>query len=409
MALGLIYFNLLVFWLEKAFNLQLTGTTGLSWFNVSLYILLCAWLISGARKKRWIQPNNLNMSLVILMVMIVASMFIKPFFIPNMDWKVELSGVKEAITAFVLFFIVFNVINDERTCRRVLLALGLLVVCSVVAMLFVTYGMNIGRIHVSIEQRSAGFSEPNQYAAFLVLFIPLLLSSFLLSRVRAKKLVILIFCILVFAGLIVTGSRGGIISFLIVLAYYAFQLVKLNVMKLQKVVIASVVLSVIVTGAFVVAPAKTSHATLERVDPTQATTIDAYTSGRTWIWPRAFNVFLSSPLFGHGHNSSVMMMKLRYRMAVNTHNDYLTYIIDYGLIGLFIYLAVFFKIFRYIRDKLSNEEEPFSRLLYVSYLAGFLAYLLTMFGVNIIEPKYPFWIYTATVYKYSILREQKPR
>ena len=71
---------------------------------------------------------------------------------------------------------------------------------------------------------------------------------------------------------------------------------------------------------------------------------DSTGSGRTVIWERRLEVFSQSSLlqsiFGYGHDAA-MTLGTPYR--VGSHNDYIAFLVEYGLIGLvsFLYMLAF--------------------------------------------------------------------
>lgn len=65
----------------------------------------------------------------------------------------------------------------------------------------------------------------------------------------------------------------------------------------------------------------------------------------------SWEVFKKAPIFGHGHKDSdaflhqclLENLPKPYKSKFNAHNQYLQYLIQYGIIGLFIFLMPFFK------------------------------------------------------------------
>ena len=76
---------------------------------------------------------------------------------------------------------------------------------------------------------------------------------------------------------------------------------------------------------------------------------------------------------------------------------------EFGIVGLAIFLLIFFKIFQNVWQSLNTTTSPWEKLLYLSYISGFFGYLTGMFFTNMGAARYIFWIYTAIIYKYAQL------
>jgi O-antigen ligase len=90
-----------------------------------------------------------------------------------------------------------------------------------------------------------------------------------------------------------------------------------------------------------------------------------------------------------------------------SHNDYLQYLVHHGLIGLIVFIMIFYKVFRQVWNQLQSTKDAWKKKLYLSYLAGFFGYTFAMMGVNVITPRYIFWFYTAIIYRYCHLEINK--
>jgi O-antigen ligase len=131
------------------------------------------------------------------------------------------------------------------------------------------------------------------------------------------------------------------------------------------------------------------------------------TSGRTLLWSRGFKLFLESPIYGHGQDTFIPLMKKNFRIWGNSHNDYLLYAVHFGLIGLAIFLLIYFSLYREAKNLINAATDKKIKFIAISYLAGLASYMVAMFGVNIIQPRYLFWAYSAVVLKYAQLESVK--
>ena len=404
----LIYFLLFSFWVERALGFKLTQVTGLSLLNLSIYLLLIAWAFTVVNKRKLIEANNVNKYLILMVFVVVASIPVKILIdeIPNISILGEIIALKNWANPFILFFILFNIINDKRACKRTLIGLVVLLIVTASTTPLISLGViNIGTLKVTaaLKGRAAAFGDPNEYATYLVLFIPLVLTYFLFQKKAFIKTASAVLLVLTFTALLTTGSRGGFLSLLFTMAAYLLILKRHRMIRLPAIL--AVIVGVLIMGvvSYVVTPSQVKETSKNRFDFRESKDIDEYTAGRTLLLRNGLLLFIERPIFGHGRGTFVPLMEKRFRLASNSHNDYLLYMVNYGIIGLAIFVMVFTKVFQHVWHHFKVTTDPWSKQLYISYIAGFLGYVVSMLGLNLFNPCYVFWIYTAVIYKYSHL------
>jgi O-antigen ligase len=156
-------------------------------------------------------------------------------------------------------------------------------------------------------------------------------------------------------------------------------------------------------SAYFFAPSHVKEIVVNRFDISKVRDRDELTSGRNILWANGFQLFLESPLFGHGLATFIPLMKKNFHVYGNSHNDYLLYLVHYGVIGLGLFLMVLWSIFRESMHIVRHTSDAELRILSLSYFAGLSGYAVAMFGVNVIQPQFLFWVYTAVLLKYGRL------
>ena len=117
-------------------------------------------------------------------------------------------------------------------------------------------------------------------------------------------------------------------------------------------------------------------------------------SGRTLIWMNSINIFLSSPIWGHGATASGNIVG-----NLSAHNILLQILVENGLIGLISFLYIFFVTLR----GRSNSDR---RINTVSYVVIF-SIMVSMLGeVYSLEYLFTFLI---IIYIYGSLLDKKER
>jgi len=241
----LVYLLLLCFWGEKALGFQLSSIKGLSFMNFSIYLLLFAWALKVAFKRKFYDPSNLNKYLLLFILVGMVSIMVKIWNgeIQNISILGEIVSLKNWANPFIIFFVVFNVINHENTCNNVLFGLVFLLCITVASMFLVIFGVaDIGIVKLTHEGRASGFGNANTYASYLVLFLPLLLSYCLFHKVLLVKYASILLFIMTLGGLFLTGSRGGFFSLLFGMTGYLMILHREKILRLHTITAVLVLL-----------------------------------------------------------------------------------------------------------------------------------------------------------------------
>ncbi len=399
----LIYFLLFDYWAEKVMGLGLTNIVGLSFFNLIIYIFLFLWAFSVIKNRKIVEPHKVNKYLLLMVLVMLVAIPIKILGgeIPNVSISNELIYVKNWLNPILLFFVLFNIVDDEKTCKRALLGLIALLAITVSSQFLGVFGIieyDIARL--AKQGRVAGLGDANDYASLLVLFIPLLLSSFLFKRGAAIKSAAAILLFLSFSGLIITGSRGGALSFLFSMLIYFLLLYREKIVNLRKIILLCMMLTVVSGVVFLILPSKVTDAVTARFDPAQSEDLRELTSGRTLIWSCGLRLFMESPIFGHGNGAFLPLVEKKFSIRGVAHNQYLEHLVNYGILGLTILLMIFFILFQYVWNQIQATRDIWNKQLYISYIAGFSGYIFSLLSINMSYSKFPFWIYAALICTY---------
>jgi O-antigen ligase len=409
MKIFLIYFFLFTFWVENSLGFKLTDIPGLSLFNLSVYLLILAWAYTIVFKVRVLRWNEINFYLVILICMAIFSIPYNHLIedLPNTYLKYELIALKVWVNPFLVFFILFNIIEDERTCKLSILGLIILLfITSLSTPLISLKVIDIGGANFAFYQgRAAAFSEPNQYAGYLVLFIPLLMTFVLFNKSLIIKGSSAFVLLTAFIALITTGSRGGIFSFFISMLFFFYILNRKKMLNLPTLIATILAISIIGFVSVAVAPANVKNTVLKRLDPTEAETLEDYTAGRLKVWRNGMQLFAEKPVFGFGLRTFTGLMEKKFGIHRAAHNQYLNYLVQFGIIGTILFLLVYYKIFQVMWRNQKFTSDFWEKGLFISYIAGFLGYIISMLSVNMSDPRYIFWFYTAVFLRYGQLRK----
>jgi len=251
------------------------------------------------------------------------------------------------ITYAVLFFVIVNNLNRRESTEIVTLTLiGLAAALAV----FACYQYNTGSPKVSFlfswahrdaqyaSRGSGTFINPDNFAGFLEMLIPLGLAYVLLSRKSAVvKVVLAYLTVVLIAGLCVTVSRGA-------MAATALALVALCVALLfgGGYVVPSLIALVVIVGAALLAPGQLEVA--ERRFQQVGVENGGFFGTRHYYWQTVDKLIQERPLFGFGpaqlDHEWYHVHPPDPRRIIFAHNEYLNTLADYGAAGFAIVAAV---------------------------------------------------------------------
>jgi hypothetical protein len=365
------------------------------------------WIKKIFTSKKIFVENPLNKYLYLLVIIAVCAIFLKEF--SGGVFKVylfrEIINFKNWVDALILFFILINILDEQKSVRATIFGLMcLLAVTSVTTPLIANDIVKIGYIATAKEYagRSAAFGDVNTFASYLVLFIPLVFTYFLFSKNLISKLIYALLLGSTLLALVTTGSRGGMISLLIAISIYLYFLHGQRVITLPTIYGIIALFIVIGSITFMLAPKVPKEILLERSDFNQLEKgMDYYTAGRTKVLREGLLLFSESPIYGHGAGTFMPLMKMKYGIAIVSHNAYLTYLVETGIVGFLLYLIILVKIFKFAWKNLNFSKNVKDKLFYISYLSGFCGYYFSLLGVNEQDTRYIIWIYTAVLFKYQ--------
>lgn len=353
------------------------------WTNMS-YLFILAFYLLVLLKREWLIPMLLTPSLVdgalsspdLVVPLGIATVILLA---PILFWDGFRSG-KKVPGIYVLFFLLFivlvvlgfvvygfrfgfdqqifidSLINISKLSFFLILLKFLInkgeayIYKSLQNTLFVTapvilsvigYSLIVGETYGYIEYLKFGGAKHGTFTATLTAFSIYILywfyqnDDFLIKQISAGIL------ILVFYTILQMGSKNGLLSFTIMIFWGLFFFSKTKSVT-KKVLVVGLGIIVIGIGATFFSEIIINSPTIERVTKQiQKEGIEGAGSGRAEIWKAGLSAFPSAPLLGWGgSNQAVRSIIIEYGGRDNVmHNTFLDALMQYGLIGLTLYLA----------------------------------------------------------------------
>lgn len=236
--------------------------------------------------------------------------------------------------------------------------------------------------------------DTNNFSLYLSTILPLSIYRLVSGQTRRERLVSLLLAGLVFFVNVFTLSRSGwgglIISSILVLPL--FWLTSLRSRRLRRGILVlaggAILIGILMLMLF-------SFAFWERVIQARLAP-SVGTSLHFQLLANSFDLFSRSPLIGWGINQFSPLYKQYYRPdprpTWNTHNGFLTIMVDMGLLGLLGYASLF--IYTIVLALNAWSKAASKRQVSLFLLWGYTAYLIGNMGYNAFGFT-NFWMYQA--------------
>ena len=234
--------------------------------------------------------------------------------------------------------------------------------------------------------RPNGFlGEPNQTAAVTSMFMPVVVS-LAIDRVGMKRLFYWVGAAILLMTLVATSSRGGMLGTVVGLGLLMWAVRKR--MTFSQTLMIFLLGLIFMMIAWFVMPETYRTLLVERWSFMGDKHIDIghASAGRTYVWAKGIEIWLQSPLFGHGWKSFNPMV------GHTSHNSFLEVLFNLGAIGIIVYLILIRGILGVFKQALAVAADR-DRILLCGVRAGFFALLVSLFFVNLYRPWFFVWAF----------------
>jgi O-antigen ligase len=212
---------------------------------------------------------------------------------------------------------------------------------------------------------AAGGVDANDLAMTLALGLPMAWYLKLTWHRPLPQWICLAYLPIGLVALGLTGSRGGMIATVVALTIVPFTLSRLSPARL----VGGIVL--LVVSAWLVVTF-TPETLVERLATTEHEVEGGRFGGRFKLWAAGLKVFVERPFLGWGTSSfKPAITPLLGPMAQVAHNSFISVLVEQGIIGLLLYLAMFIAVFRSIVT-LPLLEKRFALILMATVVVAML-------------------------------------
>jgi len=249
-------------------------------------------------------------------------------------WSLQIGFTLLQLWGF--YFIAMSLIDNKNKLKLVIYAV----------LISYTFVAISSIIRSTTQLRAVGVtgSDQNEFAALMVLPIYLSLNLAIYYKKFWLKLLFGLIMVILMLGATSTVSRGFLVAILISFLYRIF--IDVN----KKRAIAAVLLVVTLTGLYFIP----RYIKREKIEP--SIYVKELPSGRMAIWIVGFEIIKKSPIFGNGMGTfrsafDDAYQENRYKTGFVgyqrvAHNDFITIMAEYGLVGFLIWLGMMIYVFR---------------------------------------------------------------
>ena len=373
---SLLKFSIALFFLVTPLE-SLPLAEGFSIVKLSAIIVLVAWALSGFQRNT---NNPAKVFLPLLVFAVISSL-----------WSIDSSISINAIATFLIpSLLVAMIISYSVSCKRdIAIYLGFYIVGCLITSIagLLTRQATLAAAVYASQERLTAFGQDQNTLAFILIMgvVPLLHLLSKNTKVIAKYFSICV--IIVFVYMIAsTGSRTGIIVLALIVLFYAYSA------RQFKVLIGIIVLAVIGLPILI---QYLPESVMDRFMQTSELVNDGDFSDRGIIWQSALDAFSEENiLLGVGYSNFSTMLRQHFGWQMASHNTYLTYLIEFGIIGVWAFIYILIKMINVAKSIRKQESNAFV----YCYIIPLFVFMFTL------ETEYKRWIFMIYVLLYSWYR-----
>lgn len=362
-----------------------TGIVGLTITNISFYLvgltLIITEILGGNLSGK--KLTGVNLAVIISVATIFSLIYAQiggaysGTFLDNL--RLAKAFVFEPALLYGLAFLLVDTRDQgERYLLYLVIVMGMLNVAAVIGAklgLQIYQAAEARNVEVEGSERLVGFiGNPNKTAYLTCILIAF---QYYFYRFHKSYLIRYLMAILMLAGLAVvflSGSRGGLLVLVIVILSLAYRL------RDMKVVYGAVLLIPVMVGVLLIAESTLLENSIGRVEVLTSGDASEVTSGRNLIWSALLSDYTNSffgMLFGYGFGASKAM-----GIRAEPHNIYLMVLVEFGIIGLGLFICFIATMFRHVARVLRSGDDALSASILASgYVVVFAWIFTTLIGV----------------------------
>jgi len=330
------------------------------------------------------------------------------------------------LTGFFFLCILLDVLKTRDEARKLLVVFSVSAGISLIFSLFQKYvSMPLGNTPtwVGLGQLNSTFKDPNAFGAFLSAVLPLFFGMALSFRKRMRVFVfiLIILTLFIFPSI---GSRSGFLAISVSLGIFCVLILfgKKAAFKIKIIQSLAILLAlVLIISSLSFFQSRSSLFQRLNRNPKTASGqnfVSELFKGKLAVWVVAGHMVQDFPLTGVGMGAYIIelpnYLKSLGRPSEQTdsaENFFFQAGSEVGLVGLFLFLCVFFAIFKQMRVSWKKfHPEDKDKFVMIGVCSGIFALCVNFFFHSYIgsfDVAYTFWLFVALVFVWPLAGKAK--
>lgn len=278
--------------------------------------------------------------------------------------------------SIILYFTLIMMMRDSKSLRVATLAILTGCVISIFSPLLFGFGEILS--NASLERYGGLWGDQNEFAAVLLVLIPISIAQFYTSNTRFYKILFASYFVILLIGLVLTYSRGGFLAFALMLVLAMFKFVSgKNRVKILAIAIPCIIIGFAVLYFTVADQFISRMETLKILESRESVRTEGSLNLRYYYYfELAPQIFAEHPIFGVGYRDFISHNI--YKQI--SHNTYLEVLTGTGLLGFIPFMTILFLTWKELRKVggiiARNKDQLYIKIYANSLELGFLGFLV---------------------------------
>lgn len=331
--------------------------------------------------------SRINIPILLFILLMTISLFRSVFF------RISLNDYIIFLFYFILYFFIRNNLSNKIELKSFIKIFFLTSFLVSLYTLIQYYGYD--PYLKGLPHLSSTIGQKNWISNYLAMIFPIIFSFFLLEKSERKKIAYFVVLSVVYATLMICQSRGIWISIIFTAILVIYIIIKSKLFgifyKNKRWLVLLLVIFLIITIIYSTDnPLNKSAIT---VTERAISTFDEQSSSiyaRLLMWGTSFKMIKDKPIFGSGIGTFRMnylgyqaqYLKKNpnyikyYIKAGEAHNEYLQMWAELGIIGLGLFLSIFYFIYRTVFNFYRKNKNGEDRLIILSLITGITCFMI---------------------------------
>lgn len=359
--------------------------------------------------------RRINIPILLFILVMTLSLINSDYF------RISLNDYITFLFYFILYFFVRNNLTDKIELKSFVKIFFLTSFLVSLYTLIQYYGYD--PYLKGLPYLSSTIGQKNWISNYLAMIFPIIFSYFLLEKTKRIKIAYFMVLSIVYATLMICQSRGIWISISLTVIFAIYIIVKFKLFEifhknkkwLTLLLITFLVITIIYStdnplNKSAITVTERAISTFDEQDPSINT--------RLLMWRTTFEMIKDKPLLGSGIGTFKMnyleyqaqLLKENpnyikyYTKAGEAHNEYLQMWAELGIIGLGLFLWIFYFIFHTVFNFYKRSKNGEDRLIILGLIAGitcFMIHSLFTFALHVPVLGAIFFIIVGLTIKYA--------